>query len=134
MVADEVRGLASRTQSSTQEIQAMIERLQNGARDAVAVMESGTTQAHASVKQASEAGSSLMEITTAVANISHMNSQIAHASQQQGTVAEEINQNIVNISSVAEESSNGTEEMARSSIALAELAAELQGMVAQFKV
>lgn len=134
VVADEVRGLASRTQSSTQEIQAMIERLQNGARDAVAVMQTGTTQAHASVKQASEAGSSLMEITTAVGNISHMNSQIAHASQQQGTVAEEINQNIVNISSVAEESANGTEEMARSSIALAELAAELQGMVAQFKV
>lgn len=134
VVADEVRNLASRTQSSTQEIQAMIESLQDGARGAVKVMSSGTQQATQSVQQAVDAGAALEEITTGVTNISHMNSQIAEAAKQQGTVAEEINQNIANISQVADETSQGTEELAHSSVALAQLASELQSMVAQFKV
>jgi len=134
VVADEVRSLASRTQSSTQEIQAMIERLQVGARDAVVVMKKGTSQAEESVRQAAEAGSSLEEITRAVTDISHMNSQIADASRQQGTVAEEINRNVSNITQVAEASANSTEDMARSSLALAELASSLQTMVSRFKI
>lgn len=134
VVADEVRSLASRTQSSTQEIQQMIERLQVGARDAVSVMKNGTNQAEESVRQAAEAGSSLEEITHAVTNISQMNAQIADASRQQGTVAEEINRNISNITQVAEASTSSTEDMARSSLALAELASSLQNMVSRFKI
>lgn len=103
----------------------MIERLQVGARDAVAVMQEGTSQAEESVKQAAEAGSSLGEITHAVTDISHMIAQIADASRQQGTVAEEINRNVNNITQVAEVSTSGTEDMARSSLALAELASSL---------
>ena len=112
----------------------MIERLQVGARDAVSVMEKGTSQAQESTRQAADAGSSLEEITNAVANISQMNAQIADASRQQGTVAEEINRNISNITQVAEASASGTEDMARSSLALAELASSLQTMVSRFKI
>lgn len=134
VVADEVRNLASRTQASTEEIKQMIEKLQSGARDAVTVMKRGTSQAGESVSKASEAGNALEQITRAVSDIVEMNTQIAAAASQQGTVAEEINQNISNITQIADVTSEGTEEIAHSSESLAELATELQVEVAKFKI
>jgi len=134
VVADEVRNLASRTADSTREIKSMIERLQNGARDAAEAMRGGNAHAQNSVMRAAEAGTALEQITAAVANIAHMNSHMANASRQQGEVAETINQNITNISSVADDTARNTDGLAQSSISLAQLAAELQGMVGQFKI
>lgn len=134
VVADEVRNLASRTAESTREIKSMIERLQTGTRDAAEAMRGGNTHAQNSVMRAAEAGTALEQITSAVANIAHMNSHMANASKQQGEVAETINQNITNISSVADDTARNTNGLAQSSISLAQLAAELQGMVGQFKI
>ena len=90
VVADEVRTLASRTQQSTEEIQAMIERLQTGANDAVNVMEASHIQAKNSVDQASETGAALQKITSAVNTINQMNLHISNAAEQQTEVAHEI--------------------------------------------
>lgn len=134
VVADEVRSLASRTQSSTQEIKEMIERLQANAQDAVNVMEGGREKARSSVDFASKAGEALERITGAVNAIATMNNQIAEAARQQGEVSEEINRNVVNISQVAEETSGSTSQLANASQELARLAADLQGLVGRFKV
>lgn len=133
VVADEVRMLASRTQTSTKEIEGMIDSLQDQARAAVAAITQGQDKARDSVNNASNAGKALEEITNSVAMITSMNIQIATASEEQSSVAEEINQNVVNISHVADENAQASNRLAMSSDELAKLAGELQNLVSQFK-
>jgi methyl-accepting chemotaxis protein len=134
VVADEVRTLASRTQESTTEIQAVIERLQTGASSAVTVMEEGREKAGQSVIQARKAGDSLQAISDAINNISDMNNQIASAAEEQSAVTEEINQNISNIALAVEQTSSGSNQIATASDELSRLAADLQNLVGRFKV
>ncbi len=134
VVADEVRTLASRTQSSTEEIQTMIERLQAGARNAVSVMNKSKEKAQEAVSQASEADSSLVNIATAVSTINEMNTQIATAATEQSTVAEDINRNVTTINDISENSAQSAQQTAQSSNNLSELAAHLQNLVGGFKV
>ncbi|MDH5219048.1 MAG: methyl-accepting chemotaxis protein [Gammaproteobacteria bacterium] len=133
VVADEVRTLASRTQESTLEIQEMIERLQHIARDAANTMESSRTHAEQGAEQASSAGASLDAITKAVAVISEMNTQIASAAEEQRAVAEEINSNIVSISTISDQTADGAQQTSSASTQVTALADGLGSLVAQFK-
>ena len=133
VVADEVRTLASRTQESTTEIESMIEALQIQAHAAVDAISLGQEKAQASVKNASNAGKALNEITHSVTTISSMNIQIATASEEQSAVSEEINQNVVNISHVADENALASNRLSDSSKELEQLTLELKKLVSQFK-
>ncbi len=134
VVADEVRTLASRTQKSTEEINAMIEKIQGGTRNAVTVMENSRDHAQNSVEMASKAGESLESIVKAINTINSMNTQIAAAAEEQGAVSNEINQNIVMIKDISNSTEVRAQETANSGSAVSDLAIKLGEIVHSFKV
>jgi methyl-accepting chemotaxis protein len=133
VVADEVRTLASRTQESTREIEAMIVRLQSGVREAAHAMESSAAAATESADYAQRMSSGLSGIAEAIDNINAMNARIAAAAEEQSAAAGEIAGNVETIRDVAQRTTAGAEGTARASVELDQLARELDASVRQFR-
>ncbi len=112
----------------------MIERLQNGSKDAVHAMEDGRNGAQSSVTQAARAGEALTTIVYSINRIRDMNTQIAAASEQQGTVADEINRKVVAIREVTEETATSIGRTSNSSDQLEKFSSQLEKLVGRFKV
>ena len=133
VVADEVRTLAQRTQESTEEIKNIIERLQSRSQEAVQVMEVSRNLAVSGVEQTDQASTALNDIVKSVDSITDMNTMIATAAEEQSKVAEEMDRNITNIASAA----NNTTDAAQLTVqAIEEISGEiscLHKLMSQFK-
>lgn len=134
VVADEVRNLARRTQESTRQIQAVIEKMQQSSTLAVKVMNEGKQQAELSVQQARCAGDSLDLINVSVTRINDMNMQIATAAEEQSVVATEINRNFSQITQSALKAEHEAAKITDASHQLSALASKLESNVKQFKI
>ncbi|MVW74700.1 HAMP domain-containing protein [Pseudomonas sp. R-22-3w-18] len=133
VVADEVRSLAGNTQQATESIRTMIDELQASARQAVDAMEEASEQAKHSATQAGESGNILEAITQAVETIADMNAQISTATEEQTSVANEINENITRFQGGIAEVGEGSRQSSIASQELAELSVQLQRQVSVFK-
>lgn len=134
VVADEVRNLAHRTQESTSQIEELITNLQKGSSNAVVMMDNSRTLADATLELVEEAYNELQAIARVVLEIQAMGAQIATAAEEQSLVAQEINRNVVNVNSAADQASAAAEETAASSIELARLGQKLHNLVSRFKI
>ncbi|MDL0432569.1 methyl-accepting chemotaxis protein [Marinobacter sp. TBZ242] len=134
VVADEVRSLAQRTQTSAQEIETLVTALQNSAGHSVAAMGSSTAMASNTLERATATGKTIERIARAVEDSKQYNNQIATAAEQQTSVAEEISQNITRIRDVTDQSAASSNQTASSSNELARLGSELQNLVSRFRL
>ncbi|MGR4989581.1 methyl-accepting chemotaxis protein [Vibrio rotiferianus] len=134
VVADEVRNLAQRTQQATVEIQEMITQLQASATSAVDLMEKSVVEAAEGVELVSNAGSELDGIVGQVTQINDMNFQIATASGQQSSVAEDMSQNLTNVRELVEASVVVITELLETSEMMQDNAEELDKKIKSFQV
>ena len=133
VVADEVRLLASRTTASTKEIYDIIQQLSTKAKASVLVAESGRKDAELGVTQVAQAEQALEGISKAVSSIAAMAGQMAAAVEEQAHVAEDINQQIVSISDLANTSLNQGTAVSESGKDLQQTSEQLHELVERFR-
>ena len=134
VVADEVRNLAHRTQSSAQEIQQMIEQLQVGAGASVQTMTESQRQSESSVSIADRAGERLGEVTQRIGEIDGMNQSVATATEEQTAVIESLNMDIIEINTLNQQGVENLQSTLRACGDLDQQARRLKQLVDSFRI
>ena len=134
VVADEVRSLANRSQSSADEIREMITALQTNSSKAVKIVEENVSSADVSVEKTQATFRSLNKMVDSLELVNDMSRTIATASEEQSAVAKEVSQNIIQISDMSENIAESAQQGAENSNKLNELSTTQSELVNQFKI
>jgi len=134
VVADEVRTLAQRTQASTDQIRDAIKSLQTGTSLASNIMQLCSTQADNAENKSQLAAETLTKIAKAVVRMTHMNLEIADASDLQSHLAENINTSLATINTQSLEVKTGADKVTQASQELESLSRELQNLLNRYQV
>ncbi|MCU7964791.1 methyl-accepting chemotaxis protein [Shewanella sp. SW32] len=133
VVADEVRALASKTQSSTNDISILIDALQKEVQSASGIIDKGAERAQMAVSQTEQALNSLNSMVSQIEEISGQVTHIAAAAEEQSAVTEEVNRNITGISDSASELARLAGEAQQSSVVLANLVKQQHEQLGKLK-
>ena len=133
VVADEVRALALRTQSSTVEIERMIDGVSSEARRALLSARTANAQAKESRHTCESAQLALEVIGDSVARINQRNQQVASAADEQAQVSREIDRNLASIRGLANDSASTAGSIVQANQRLAHLQGDLRELVSQFR-
>jgi methyl-accepting chemotaxis protein len=133
VVADEVRVLAQRTQKSTGEIEATVNRLQSNTNLAVESMEQGISEVERTNTLILNCGSSLANIVRAIEELNSLNVQVASAAEEQSKVTAEMNRSMVNISDIVAHTSESTRDVSLKYQSLDNMAKLIKKQVEHFK-
>lgn len=133
VVADEVRSLAQRTQSSTGDIQKLVEGLQAEAKNAVGCMNKGSESTLSCINTSSATGDAFTDVSVIVNKISELNAHIAVATEEQSAVVNELNCNLTNISDIATTTTDGMKVTSKATQTITSGLSDLRIQVQQFK-
>ncbi|MEX5625039.1 methyl-accepting chemotaxis protein [Pseudomonas marginalis] len=134
VVADEVRHLASNTQSSVEQVRTVIETLQQLSQAVVHSTQLSREQAGGSVLQVQQTRVALGHISQAVDVIEQMNQQIASAALEQSSVVDDISHRVSDIRGISETLAGRMHEASQASDALHQMANHQQQLVGHFRV
>lgn len=134
VVADEVRKLAERTTSSTNEIAEVITAIQAETRDAVADMHRVVSQVAANAEGARQAGESIRLIRQGSLRVVNVSTDIASALAEQSAASELIAKQVEVISSKSEENMAAMGEAGEASVEMKRLSSEMHEVVDRFRV
>ena len=134
VVADEVRKLAERTASSTQEIAQTIDAMRGSASNAVSGMEGVVSKVTLGVERAQEANAAIQQIGEGSRNAVGMVEEIAEAIREQGAATNNIASHVERIAQMSEESSAAAANSADAAQELDRLATEMQRIVSAYRL
>ncbi|SHE36393.1 methyl-accepting chemotaxis protein [Vibrio gazogenes DSM 21264] len=134
VVADEVRTLAQRTQSSTEDIQEMISGLVKGVNETQTAIQGGEEAVAESVGMADEMRHAFQDIRDLISTVQDMNIQIAAATEEQSSVIVDVNQGILELKELSDKATSVHQRVADTGNVVADISSRLSDLVSKFKV
>ncbi|MDR1778081.1 MAG: methyl-accepting chemotaxis protein [Desulfovibrio sp.] len=133
VVADEVRKLAEKTMSATQEVGSNISAIQHSARTNIADVTSAVKSIEEATQLANQSGVALTEIVDLASTNSSVVTSIATAAEEQSATSEEINRSIEEINKITGETADGMVQSSSAVQELAQMAQELNTVMEKIK-